>query len=213
MVLDELDTASGRRRARADLKLFLERLTRPQRAELMRLLSAIPVALTEQIAEIARRLATQDNCITYCPIFIVQEKRRIYGFDTDCADADQIVWLDSENDCDEADALEHARLESLYLDGEDIPGKWIRTAYQDTWKHVTSCFTEAGCAEYIRCNKHHHRGELRIYAGSSHRNDEWAVRGLLLAIGEAPAADLGAGEEMAPHHPTLPGHDLEASPS
>lgn len=150
------------------------------------MLPNIPPDLAEQIAEIAKRLATQDNRATDCPIFIVQEKRRVYGMDPEYADDDAIAWLDCENDYDQADPEEHARLEALFDEGEDIPGKWTRTAYQDTWEYVTACFTEAGCAEYIRRNKHNHRGELRIYAASSYRNDEFrAVRDLLLAIGGA----------------------------
>ena len=150
-------------------------------------LSNLSPDLAEQIAEIASRLATQDNRCTDCPIFIVQEKRRTYGFDPQWSDDSEIVWQDSENDYEEAGPEEHARLEALYDEGEDIPGKWVRTAYQDTWEYVTACFTETGCAEYIRRNKHNHRGELRIYAAGSWRNDEWrAVRDLLLAIGGAP---------------------------
>lgn len=146
--------------------------------------------LAEQIAEIGKRLLTQDNRITDCPIFIVQEKRRTYGMDPDYADDDEIVWLDSENDHEEADAEERARLEALHDDGEDIPGKWTRTAYQDEWHFVTACFTEAGCQEYIRRNGHNHRGQLRIYAAGSYRNEEFrVVRDLLLALGDAPGGD------------------------
>ena len=148
------------------------------------MLSSLPPDLAEQIAEIGKHLTTQDNRATDCPIFIVQEKRRTYGFDTDYASDAEIVWRHCDGD--EADPEERARLEALYDSGEDEPEEWTRTAYQDTWEYVTSCFTEAGCADYIRRNKHNHHGELRIYAAGSWRNDEWrAVRDLLLAIGGA----------------------------
>lgn len=149
----------------------------------------ITINITQDEADafrkIARNLATQDNRATDCPIFIVQERRRVYGFDP--AYSDKTVWLDSDGD--EVDPEEHARLEALHDDAEDIPAERTRTAYQDTWEYVTACFTEAGCRDYIRRNGHNHRGELRIYAAGSWRNDEWrAVRDLLrsLALGVSP---------------------------
>ena len=150
------------------------------------MLSSLPPDLAEQIAEIGKRLLTQDNRATDCPIFIVQEKRRTYGFDTDYASDAEIVWRHCDGD--EADPEERARLEALYDAGEDGPEEWTRMAYQDSWEYVTACFTEAGCADYIRRNKHNHR-ELRIYAAGSWRNDEWrAVRDLLVALAEKGAA-------------------------
>lgn len=141
------------------------------------------------ILEIAQRLLTQDNRATDCPIFIVQEKRRTYGFDTNYAD-DNVVWLNDPNDHVEASPEEHARLEAEWDEDGKEPQDWTRTAYQDTWEHVTSCFTETGCQEYIRRNRHNHRGELRIYAAGSWRNDEWrAVRDWLVAMAGPAAPD------------------------
>ena len=152
-------------------------------AEVLRERLDIAPDLASHIREIAARLVTQDNRATDRPIFIVQEKRRTYGFDPDYGADEEIAWRNAENDYEEADAEEHARLEALYDAGEKVPGAWTRTAYQDTWEYVTACFTEAGCAEYIRVNKHNHRGELRIYAATSWRNAEFrAVRDLLVAL-------------------------------
>jgi hypothetical protein len=48
---------------------------------------------------------------------------------------------------------------------------------------VTTCFTEAGCNDYIRLNGHNHRGKLRVYADSSYRNEEFrAVRAFLMGL-------------------------------
>ncbi len=139
------------------------------------------------MAEIGHLLRTQDNRATDVPIFIVQEQRRLYGLDPAYADDGGIVWLDCENDHAEVDAEEHARLEKLHDEGEDVPGKWTRTAYRDEWHFVTACFTEAGCNEYIRVNGHNHRGKLRVYAAGSWRNEEWrSVYRFLRQIGEAP---------------------------
>lgn len=139
--------------------------------------------LAANIREIAGRLVTQDNRITDCPIFIVEEKRRTYGFDPQWSDDNEIVWLNGPNDNAEADPDEHKRLEAAWQETGDEEQDWTRTAYQDTWEYVTACFTEAGCQEYIRVNKHNHRGELRIYAATSWRNAEFrAVRDLLVAL-------------------------------
>lgn len=139
--------------------------------------------LAADIRVIAARLVTQDNRITDCPIFIVEEKRRTYGFDPQWSDDNEIVWLNGPNDNAEADPDEHKRLEAAWQEDGTEPQDWTRTAYQDTWEYVTACFTETGCAEYIRINKHNHRGELRIYAATSWRNAEFrAVRDLLVAL-------------------------------
>ncbi len=135
--------------------------------------------IPDRIAEIGHLLRTQDNRITDAPIFIVQEQKRTYGFDP--AYSDKAVWLDCEGD--EVDAEKHAQLETARDNGEDIPGDYTRTAYQDTWHFVTACFTEAGCNDYIALNGHNHRGKLRVYADSSYRNAEWrAVRGFLAGL-------------------------------
>ena len=138
-------------------------------------------ALLGEIARIAQRLCTQDNRLTEAPIFIVEEQHRVYGFDP--AYGRPIVWIDTANDSVEADPEEHARLEAEWDESGDEPDGWTRTAYQDDWRFVTACFTEAGCAEYIRINGHNHRGTLRIYAAGSYRNEEFrVVRRLLLAL-------------------------------
>lgn len=142
-------------------------------------LAGIDPALAEQIVAIGRRLQTQDNRATDAPIFIVQEKRRVYGFDP--AYSDDVVWIDDEGD--EADSEKRAELEAAYDEDDEEPDGWTRTHYEDRWEYVTACFTEAGCQEYIRLNGHNHRGELRVYAAGSWRNAEFrAVRELLIAL-------------------------------
>ena len=150
--------------------------------------------MTEQgheqaISEIARILRTQDNRATDAPIFIVEEKRRVYGFDPAYADKDEIVWIDSEGD--EADAEKRASLEAAWDEDGEEPEDWTRTAYKDEWHFVTACFTEKGCLDYIARNGHNHRGELRTYAAGSYRNEEWrTVRSFLMSLGEQKSAAL-----------------------
>ena len=132
-----------------------------------------------QLVEIGQRLRTQDNRATDAPIFIVEEQRRTYGFDP--AYSDEVVWIDDEGD--EADAEKRASLEAEWDETDEEPDGWTRTCYQDSWEYVTACFTEAGCRDYLRRNGHNHRGALRVYAATSHRNEEWrVVRALLMAL-------------------------------
>ena len=132
------------------------------------------------ITEIGRLIREQDNRATDAPIFVVEEKRRQYGLDPSYADDHEIVWLDSENDYEEATPEERTWLEKLDDNGEDVPGRWTRTAYKDNWHFVTACFTEQGCKDYITLNGHNHK-ELRIYAAGSWRNEEWrTVRKFLM---------------------------------
>jgi hypothetical protein len=45
----------------------------------------------QELEVIAHELKTQDNRITACPIFAVQEKKRIYGMDPDYSD-EVVTW-------------------------------------------------------------------------------------------------------------------------
>jgi ADP-ribose pyrophosphatase YjhB (NUDIX family) len=156
--------------------------------------AALPTLLADPggpLHEIGRALLTQNNRATDAPIFIVEEKHRVYGFDT--AYSDDVAWLDT--DSEEASPEEHARLEAGWEESSDEPDGWTRTAYQDEWRFVTACFTEAGCQQYIQRNGHNHRGELRIYAAGSYRNEEFrTVRTFLMerAAGAASSVDDAA---------------------
>lgn len=143
--------------------------------------------LAAKLAAIASRLTSQDNRITDRPIFIVEERRRLYGMDPEYADDGGIVWRHWGGH--EADADEHSTLESNWDETEAEPDGWTRTTYIDQWHFVTACFTEKGCEEYIERMKHRH-GELRIFAAGSYRNEEWqTIHGLLTAL----AAELKEG--------------------
>jgi hypothetical protein len=150
------------------------------------------------LPQIGERLRTQDNRITAHPIFEVQERKRVYGIDTDYDP--QIAWLYSDESIEVDPALaklaeeffeEHGS-EPEYEQGED--GEWHlmegdsdtlrRVGYHEHWEYVQPFFTEAGAQRYIEENGHNHRGELRIYAGSAFRNHEWqAIRKHLMETG------------------------------
>lgn len=111
---------------------------------------------------ISERLKTQDNRITADPIFVVQQRNRIWGFDLEyCEDW---MWVDEEGN--EATQEEYEELKKHGDVG------WNKVGYKDTWEFVTACFTEQGCKDYIAYNGHN-LTDPRIYAESGWRNAEW----------------------------------------
>jgi hypothetical protein len=139
---------------------------------------------THPLEDVGRRLREQNNRATAHPLFIVQHKRRVYGFDPDYCD--DVVWLNGPNDSCEATPEEHAELEARYEEDGVEPEDWQRTGYRDQWEFVTACLTETGAKDYLTRNGHNIRGEVRIYAESCYRNDEMMrVREYLMAL-EAP---------------------------
>lgn len=119
-----------------------------------------------KIQKIGELIRTQDNRCTSDPLFLVQQKKRIYGMDT--AYTDDTVWISEEGD--EADENESERLDLLEFEGKSDPD-WTWMGYIDQWEFVTACFTEKGCQEYIEANSHR-LNEPRIYAASMYRNKE-----------------------------------------
>jgi len=154
-----------------------------QRRQLRKAGAPMNIELLQRLREIGKLLREQDNRCTDAPIFIVQQKKRVYGFDAEYADDDDIVWIDSSNDFTFASPEEHAALEEAYQNGEytKVDG-WTRTAYQDHWEFVTACFTEHAAREHIRINGHN-LNEPRVYAESSFRNEEFrVVRQFLMSL-------------------------------
>lgn len=137
------------------------------------------------VNEIGARIRAEDNRATAIPIYVVQRRRRVYGFDPDYAE-DTKVWLDCEGH--EADAEERKPLDEAYDLGNDIPEGWTLTAYQDTWDFVMPFFTEGAAQRYLEENKHNLRPEARIYVESGYRNAEWeAIRKFLAALPDQAA--------------------------
>lgn len=137
------------------------------------------------LAEIGERLRTQDNRCTADPIFEVQERKRVYGIDTEYDPP--IAWLYGDESV-EVPAEDSAIAEAYYDETGDEPacieeGAAIaaekgddtlrRVGYHEYWEYVQPFFTEAAAELYIKQNGHNHTGELRIYAGSAFRNWEW----------------------------------------
>ena len=124
----------------------------------------------DKLKEIQKELKSQDNRCTSDPIFLVQEKERIYGMDEDYSD--EYVWYDPYNDC-EADLEEEQKLNDDSRLYEEIDYDcWQLIPYLDKQMTVQSFFTEKAAQEYIDRNSHRHSGKLSIYVDSLYRNSE-----------------------------------------
>lgn len=143
---------------------------------------AIPAELLTRLKELAAQVKSQDNACTSHPIFVVQQRRRIYGMDSSYVD--EFEWIDSESNV--ADDEERERLEAGYQAGEDEPDFWTRTHYVDTWESVQPFFSRAAAEAYILRNRHNLCAP-RIEVDSAYRNEEWQlVRALLQALQDSP---------------------------
>jgi hypothetical protein len=100
-----------------------------------------------------------DHC-TRDPIFIVESRKRIYGFDPQYG-GDYYVWSDTDDREREADARTAKRLDALDDDGRDT-GKWEKVYYQDRWEYVCSHFTKEAAEAFVARKKHDY-DELRVY--------------------------------------------------
>lgn len=109
-------------------------------------------------------LLTQDNRITSHPIFLVQQRYRIYGIGPDYTE--DFVWINSDGN----------ELSVVDPGSDDVTKVGIR----DIWEFVSCFFTNKAAVEFIEANRHR-LTEPRIYVHSGYRNYEWQrVRALLM---------------------------------
>ena len=137
----------------------------------------------ETLRVIGEQLRTQDNLATSDPLFIVQQKRKVYGFEKGYAEALQdedagVSWINGEDELD-ITSRQGKYFEAL-IKGRDVPEGWTRVRWKMRWEFVTACFTRKGCEDYIAANGHNLKSP-RIYVASAYRNREWiALRQYLL---------------------------------
>jgi len=122
--------------------------------------------IVDKLAPIGDELRTQDNLGTSDPVFIVQQKRRIYGGDEGYGDH---VWV---NDGCEADEEDHKRFDELDRNFDEIPEGWSRLDYVDVFDFVRACFTRKAAERYLEENRHN-LTEPRIWTDTAYRNREW----------------------------------------
>ena len=149
------------------------------------------------IADMATVIRSQDNRCTAEPVYVVQQRRRLVGFDPIYTDTDH-VWI-SDGDVVSAetraamlqDFLKEREEGDKDLDVEDDEAVdealgLDKTAYVDQWEPVQSFFTERGADAYIQANRHNLK-EPRVYVDSAYRNPEWqAIRRYLMALAQDP---------------------------
>ena len=129
------------------------------------------------IQQIGYDVLTQDNRATSYPIFIVEERTKIYMVDEEVADGHDWLNVDIE---EEADAVTAKKLDKLEERGLENP-EWRKVFYIYKWNFVTACLTENGCKAFIQQDAHNH-GELRIYAASGYKNEEWqSIRNFVMS--------------------------------
>ena len=137
---------------------------------------------TEELDELRLRLLTQDNRMTAHPIFVVFEKRRICGLDSDYSD--DYFWRTSDG-VDVADAEEAAALDLIRWPNEKMINgvMFEKVYYLEVNRFVTVCFTQKGAEAYLSNNGHNLRNPF-IYVDSLYRNREMIeLRNHLMAAG------------------------------
>lgn len=143
-----------------------------------------PVRAELAMAEIGRRILDEDNRATGHPIYLVEQRERIYGLTADYTET--FVWVDGEGEVED-DLAES--LEAGHRAGASAPRDFRRVGYRDIWVFATACFTEEAANEYIRANGHNLRSP-RIYVASAFRNREWQdVRAFAKALAKKGEGD------------------------
>jgi hypothetical protein len=129
------------------------------------------------IPTIAANLRTQDNRITASPVFVVQQKRRVYGLE----ESDTYIWVDNRTG-EEVDEEKATDIEVAVDEIGEDPSCYRRSYYRDEWVFCQPFFTEAGAQRYIDINGHNLR-EPRIYVEGGYRNEEWeTIRAHLMGL-------------------------------
>lgn len=137
------------------------------------------------LKEIGNLLATQNGRATSWPIYVVEQRRRLYGLDP--AYGGEVVWVDAW-DYVEADEAEASELEAGYGESGTEPDGWIRTSFHDVWEFVSPFFTEVAAEAFIAVNRHR-LNDPRVFVHSGYRNHEWqAVVTHLRAVAKDSAA-------------------------
>lgn len=118
---------------------------------------------------IGQRIAADkyEHC-TADPIFLVEQKIRDYGYDSEYTST--FDWIDAV----EGHPIEKHRADRLTkLDdnGRNVDKRYTRAYYNDRWEFVTACLTRDGAEAFVRRQKHNLK-ETRIWVGSLFRNQE-----------------------------------------
>lgn len=124
------------------------------------------------LSEMGKRMLTQDPRATSHPIYLVRQRRRIYGLDSDYTDQFVYVYRD--------DGTEYG----AELKAGDDPADFRRVGIRDIWVSVQPFFTNFEAERFIRANAHN-LTDPHVYVESGYLNREWiAARAHFLEMGE-----------------------------
>lgn len=131
--------------------------------------------LVEVIKKIGQDIITQDNRITADPFFAVQQKVKDYGYDDSYSD--NWDWISEQSGEMVYNKRLTARLDRILQHGDSdcLKDKYYPVYFNERWEFVTGCFTEKGCEDYLKLDRHNLNEEVRIYAYGSYRNYEHQI--------------------------------------
>lgn len=134
------------------------------------------------LSRIREQLKTQNNECTAHPLFVVLNRRRIYGMDPNYGDETNCTWVETANgDYCEADEKKKLALDRYERMFDKEPEGWSKFHYIEVDEFVTCAFTREAAQNFI---DHRRRGynHLHIDVDSLYRMQEMIdVREALLA--------------------------------
>lgn len=120
---------------------------------------------------VAGLMKDQDNYATKHPMYVVQQRRRIYGMDRNYADHIAFMYEGEEiTNTEDPDCNEE--LEGFKKEFEDPHIDEV--GYIETWEFLQPFFSERAALNFIDNNQHRYE-PLRLFVDSGHRNYEWQM--------------------------------------
>jgi len=150
-----------------------------------------------RLADLEHRLRTQDNRATAWPLYVVEQRERIYGLDPQWSDSDTgYIWqyqddhsVYYETDLDllaeHCMGLTEGRVDYDFaqIEGRDEVTledcEYEKIYYTVRWKFVCAHLTEEAADLYVEQNAHR-LTQPRVYVTSQYRCHEWQDVMLLL---------------------------------
>ena len=136
------------------------------------------VAIPPSILLMAQRIAADKyEHGTRDPIFVVEKRRIVAGFDLDYCE--RTAWF---YDSQMVTGEEAKALEAEYQLSDTVPTDYVRTGIVEEWQYYAAYITEEAANEFVAS-----KGEdFRVNVDSAYRNHEWkALRAFLLSLAGA----------------------------
>jgi len=132
------------------------------------------------LTELATKLNTQGNRCTQDPLFVVFQKKQVFGVTDEYTE--NSVWVDVDSDYAEA-TPEKVKVIERYtrMYGGLYPRQWRRIGYKEVDEFVTAMFSEEAALLFVSKYHYNYRKPF-VYAASLHRNPEMIqIRKMLMA--------------------------------